>query len=152
MFRNRAQAESQMLLWSFLRSLPKLEASKWQRVSSVSEMTRRSDGEDICKDRFGPLILVLASGEKRRKYLLTPKCHHWLCPLTKGSTFLEKRENMRKNLQRAPVAHICNPSYSGGRDQEDCGSKPAQGNSSGDPISKIANTKKGWWSGSRCRP
>jgi hypothetical protein len=24
----------------------------------------------------------------------------------------------------APVAHACNPSYSGGRDQEDCGSKP----------------------------
>jgi hypothetical protein len=29
----------------------------------------------------------------------------------------------------APVAHTCNPSYSGGRDQEDCGSKPAQANS-----------------------
>jgi hypothetical protein len=24
------------------------------------------------------------------------------------------------------VAHACNPSYSGGRDQEDCGSKPAR--------------------------
>jgi hypothetical protein len=35
-----------------------------------------------------------------------------------------------------PVAHICNPSYSGGRDQEDYGSKPAQANSSQDPISK----------------
>jgi hypothetical protein len=23
------------------------------------------------------------------------------------------------------VAHICNPSYSGGRDQEDCGLRPA---------------------------
>jgi hypothetical protein len=23
------------------------------------------------------------------------------------------------------VGHVCNPSYSGGRDQEDCGSKPA---------------------------
>jgi hypothetical protein len=29
------------------------------------------------------------------------------------------------------VAYACNPSYSGGRDQEDCGSKPAQANSSG---------------------
>jgi hypothetical protein len=28
----------------------------------------------------------------------------------------------------APVAHVCNPSYSGGRDQEDLGSKPVQGN------------------------
>jgi hypothetical protein len=25
-----------------------------------------------------------------------------------------------------PVAHTCNPSYSGGRNQKDCGSKPAQ--------------------------
>jgi hypothetical protein len=29
-----------------------------------------------------------------------------------------------------PVAHTCNPSYSGGRDQEDHGSKPAQAKSS----------------------
>jgi hypothetical protein len=35
------------------------------------------------------------------------------------------------------VAHTCNPSDSGGRDQEDRGSKPAQANSSGDPTSKI---------------
>jgi hypothetical protein len=27
------------------------------------------------------------------------------------------------------VAHACNPSYSGGRDQEDCSSKPAWANS-----------------------
>jgi hypothetical protein len=36
----------------------------------------------------------------------------------------------------APVAHACNPSYSGGRDQEDGGLKPAWANSSRDPISK----------------
>jgi hypothetical protein len=35
------------------------------------------------------------------------------------------------------VAHTCNPAYSGDRDQEDHSSKPAQVNSSGDPISKI---------------
>jgi hypothetical protein len=34
------------------------------------------------------------------------------------------------------VAHTCNPSYSGGRDQEVLCSKPARANSSGDPISK----------------
>jgi hypothetical protein len=33
------------------------------------------------------------------------------------------------------VAHACNPSYSGGRDQEDGGSKPGQANSICDPIS-----------------
>jgi hypothetical protein len=36
----------------------------------------------------------------------------------------------------ASVAHTCNPSYSGGRDQEDHSSKPAWGNSSRNPISK----------------
>jgi hypothetical protein len=47
---------------------------------------------------------------------------------------------------RVPVAHICNPSYSGGRDQKDHssrGSKPARTNSSGDPISKKPITKTG---------
>jgi hypothetical protein len=36
----------------------------------------------------------------------------------------------------ASVAHACNPSYSGGRDQEDHGLKPAWANSLQDPISK----------------
>jgi hypothetical protein len=35
-----------------------------------------------------------------------------------------------------PVAHACNLSYSGGRDQEDCGSMPAWVNSSCDPTTK----------------
>jgi hypothetical protein len=34
------------------------------------------------------------------------------------------------------VTHACNPSYSGGRDQDDHGSKPGQANSLGSPISK----------------
>jgi hypothetical protein len=34
------------------------------------------------------------------------------------------------------VAHACNPSYSGGRDQEDRGSKSDQTNSFRNPISK----------------
>jgi hypothetical protein len=39
------------------------------------------------------------------------------------------------------VAHTCNSSYSGGRDQEDCGSKPARAKSSWDPILKKKITK-----------
>jgi hypothetical protein len=39
-------------------------------------------------------------------------------------------------------AHAYNPSYSGGRDQEDHGSKPGQANSSRDPISKNTQHKK----------
>jgi hypothetical protein len=34
-----------------------------------------------------------------------------------------------KNPGQVPVAHVCNPSYSGGRHQEDCGSKSAWVNS-----------------------
>jgi hypothetical protein len=41
----------------------------------------------------------------------------------------------------AAVAHSCNLSYSGGRDQEDHGSKTAQANISQDPITKILNQK-----------
>jgi hypothetical protein len=40
------------------------------------------------------------------------------------------------------VTHVFNLSYSGGRDQKDHGSKPAQTNSLRDPTSKIPNTKR----------
>jgi hypothetical protein len=57
--------------------------------------------------------------------------------------------NLQKQLQESnrslvPVAHACNPIYSGGRDREDCGSKPSPANSLRDPISRIPNTKQGW--------
>jgi hypothetical protein len=42
------------------------------------------------------------------------------------------------------VTHACNPSYSGGRDQEDRGLKPAQANSSRDEtLSQKTLHKKG---------
>jgi hypothetical protein len=41
-----------------------------------------------------------------------------------------------------PVAHTCNPSYSGGRNQEDLGSKPGWVNNSRDPISKKPSQKR----------
>jgi hypothetical protein len=41
------------------------------------------------------------------------------------------------------VAHTCNPSFSGGRDQEDPSSKPAWANSSQDSILKKPIPKKG---------
>jgi hypothetical protein len=40
------------------------------------------------------------------------------------------------------VIHACNPSYSGGRGQEDHDSKAAQANSSRDPTSKILLKKR----------
>jgi hypothetical protein len=38
------------------------------------------------------------------------------------------------HMSWAPVAHVCNPSYSGGRDQEDRSSKPAWANRSSRPY------------------
>jgi hypothetical protein len=45
-------------------------------------------------------------------------------------------------MSRVSVAHVCNPSYSGGRDQKYRGSKPTQAKSSQDPISKKTYHKK----------
>jgi hypothetical protein len=45
-------------------------------------------------------------------------------------------------FSQASEAHAYNPSYLGGRDQEDCGLKPGRANGSRDPISKIAITKR----------
>jgi hypothetical protein len=54
--------------------------------------------------------------------------------------FYKKKKKIEIN--QVLVAHACNSSYSGGKDQEDCSSKPSQANSSQDPISKILNTKR----------
>jgi hypothetical protein len=43
--------------------------------------------------------------------------------------------------------HVCNPSYSGGRNQKDYGQSQPEENSLQDPILKISNTKHDWWSG-----
>jgi hypothetical protein len=40
------------------------------------------------------------------------------------------------------MAHACNPSYSGGKDQENRGSKPGQANCSQEPILKKTHHKK----------
>jgi hypothetical protein len=42
-----------------------------------------------------------------------------------------------------PVAHVCNPSYSGGRNQEDHDSKPGWATSSARPYLKKHFTKIG---------
>jgi hypothetical protein len=36
------------------------------------------------------------------------------------------KKSKNKKASQAPVAHTYNPSYSGGRDQEDLGLKPSQ--------------------------
>jgi hypothetical protein len=54
-------------------------------------------------------------------------------------------KSFKMNINWAPVAHTCNPSYSGDRDQEDHGLKSAWANSLQDPILKHPSQKKGGW-------
>jgi hypothetical protein len=70
----------------------------------------------------------------------------------------KKKKKKKQGLRWAQVAHACDPSYSGSRDQEDLGSKPAWANSLRIYLTqkqknpKHPSQKKGWWRGSRCRP
>jgi hypothetical protein len=50
--------------------------------------------------------------------------------------------SFKKEISQVPVAHAYNPSYSGGRDQEDLCSKPVWANSLRDLISKTPITKR----------
>jgi hypothetical protein len=52
------------------------------------------------------------------------------CLLSKQEALNSNHSTRKRERAQAPVAHACNPSYSGGRDQEDQGLKPAWGNSS----------------------
>jgi hypothetical protein len=52
------------------------------------------------------------------------------------------KNKQTKKPKAGAVLYVCNPGDSGGRDQEDRGSKPAQANSSQDPISKNPTQKK----------
>jgi hypothetical protein len=80
----------------------------------------------------------------------------YLCLESVKESGLENLGTLVLNLKNsipgwALVAHAYNPSCAGGRDQEACGSRPAQANSSRDPISKKPFIKKGLVEGSRCK-
>jgi hypothetical protein len=66
--------------------------------------------------------------------------------LVESATWQELRREQETSHSGAPVAHACNPSYSGDRNQEDQGSLVLE------TLSwKYPTQKKGWWSGSRGR-
>jgi hypothetical protein len=54
----------------------------------------------------------------------------------------QRQENQEFKASWVQVAHACNPSNSGGRDQEDGGLKPAQANSLRDPMLKNPSNKR----------
>jgi hypothetical protein len=59
----------------------------------------------------------------------------------------KKAQEKQKYYSLALVAHVYNPSYSGGRDQEGQGSKPPQANTSPDSHlkkKKKTTLKQGW--------
>jgi hypothetical protein len=49
----------------------------------------------------------------------------------------KQKDHKNYKCGQAPVAHTCNPSCLGSRDQEDYGLKPASANSSQDPIKTL---------------
>jgi hypothetical protein len=89
--------------------------------------------------------------------LSTPEGSVWLCLAPLLSTYLFHSlitllwilfafilifKDIALKCNWALVVHTCNPSYSGGRDQENRSSKPAQANSLRDPISKNPSPKR----------
>jgi hypothetical protein len=72
---------------------------------------------------------------------------HIIYILTAQYTFTTLIKKQIKNNKiytgQVLVAHASNPSYLGGKDQENCGLKPARANSSQDPSSIKIIIKKG---------
>jgi hypothetical protein len=70
----------------------------------------------------------------------------WVPPYLPSYTFSllhPEKLSFKREGGQVLVAHSCNPCYSGGRDQEDHGSKPAQANSSTRSYLKKILHKKG---------
>jgi hypothetical protein len=59
--------------------------------------------------------------------------------------------DLKSILCQVPVTHACNPSYMGVWDQEDCGLRPAQANSSWDSNLQNNQSKMEWRCGSSSR-
>jgi hypothetical protein len=55
---------------------------------------------------------------------------------------IKKKKKEKNSPSQVLVAHTCNPSYSGGRDQKDHGSKSSWANSSQNTISRKIHHKK----------
>jgi hypothetical protein len=121
------------------------------RTMVRGQLRQRVKPESSCEIRVcctGKVTALLAQWQR------VPNLGQILCLMNVKNAALWHwtRSLLREKTNWALVAHACNPSYSEGRDQEDHSSKPAWPNTSRDPIWKKKSQKKGWWSGSRCRP
>jgi hypothetical protein len=90
------------------------------------------------------------------KNLWCPRlCIWWALPWSEPyceslCSWTVKQSHKTRHTCQAPVAHTCNPSYSGGRVQEDHGLKPAPASSCEALTQKYPSHKKA--GGSRWRP
>jgi hypothetical protein len=97
--------------------------------------TGLSSGSSLLRRQFGE------GGRQRKRKERKRKRERCIFVITIEGVQEMPHEKMHFELE----AHTCNPSYSGGRDQEDHGSKPTWANSSQDPVSKKHNTKERGW-------
>jgi hypothetical protein len=87
---------------------------------------------------LGTIEISVSAWELRHKQVLMPG-------LNSEETSVYLPASRQKPLDsQVLVTHACNPSYSGGRDQENHSLKSAWANSLRDPILKKPITKKGW--------
>jgi hypothetical protein len=80
-------------------------------------------------------------GRPGRSICYTDKWKEMLGVVIEGRPLIAQIKKLK--FSQPLEAHACNPSYSGGRDQEDQGLKP---------VRTQVHHKRGWWNGSRCRP
>jgi hypothetical protein len=64
---------------------------------------------------------------KRIRTIYIINLKNFLSPKKYSVVYYVHLGTIKKQFSQALAAHTYNPSYSGGRDQEDRGSKPAQG-------------------------
>jgi hypothetical protein len=95
--------EEEDRVWWFTSVIAEL-----RRLSSLKKMEEEEEEQEKEKEK---------EGRKKRRNPKSPLCGH-----------TDKRPCKDTARVRYPVAHACNPSYSGDRDQEYLSLKPASGN------------------------
>jgi hypothetical protein len=117
-------------------SRPHTDPTQWPRWASVS---------NVPIVVIVIIIIIIKTFSERVQSIYCEKCFplhtiqiNLMRPACQSSLGFYRWGNWGIKTGSKPVlvAHACNPSYSGSRDQEDCSSKPAQENSSQDPILK----------------
>jgi hypothetical protein len=73
--------------------------------------------------------------------MMVPSCNPSYSRDRDSGILVQRQPGQKREIQLGSGAHACNSSHSGGRDQEDQGSKPAQASSLRAPILEIPNTK-----------